>query len=186
MNLPRHRRRLLTLTGVFALVIAGLFGPAGTASAVPTLVTCTGTEQTDFSPGLTNQPSAQQITFSNDYSACTHVVGLTVTSTTGTSGPVTVTNPSQTCNDLLATGTGTKTIDWATGQHSEFSYTRTTSLVGGNVVVTRTGSITSGLYSGSLTTEQVVLVGLAGLTECAEPGGLTALEGAVVLTIVGT
>lgn len=180
------RRRLLGLAGALVLVLAGLGLSAGAAAAVPTLVTCTGTESTDLSPGLTNQPSAQQITFSNDYDSCTHVVGLTVTSTTGTSGPVTVTNPSMTCNDLLTTGTGVKTIDWADSQQSQFSYTRTTSLVGGNVVVTRTGSITSGLYSGSLTTEQVVLVGLAGLSQCAQPGGLTELDGTVVLTIVGT
>ncbi|MFH8755926.1 hypothetical protein [Streptomyces atroolivaceus] len=70
---------------------------------------------------------------------------------------------------------------------STFTYTRSSTSVGGNVVLTRNGTISSGRYSGGLVVEVVTYLGLvAGLADCATSEGITSLSGPVVLTITNT
>lgn len=54
----------------------------------------------------------------------------------------------RTCLDLLQSGAETKTITWNTGATSTLSMNRTVSVAGAALVVTHSGTVTSGLFSG--------------------------------------
>ncbi|MEU4746985.1 hypothetical protein AB0G02_41910, partial [Actinosynnema sp. NPDC023658] len=53
------------------------------------------------------------------------------------------------CLELLRNGSATLTITWNTGQTSTISFNYTVNIVGAAMVVTYTGTVTSGLFAGS-------------------------------------
>lgn len=108
-------------------------------------VTCpVGTGATDYNPGVTSTPSLQQVTVNNQYGECVSLSHPNVTSGSNQNSFRLVLS----CNDLLTAGPATNTITWNTGQTSRYSATTTVTTVDGNEVVTETGSVTSGLFTG--------------------------------------
>lgn len=86
------------------------------------------------------------------------------------------------CLTLAVPGTGTRVIEWSTGEKSEYSYTRVITNVGGQTVRTETGTVTSGLFTGSSVVQVTTLVTL-NLLDCLG-SGVTSESGVVTLTIV--
>lgn len=181
-SISRRRRRLPAVLAAAVLTVAAVLVPAGAAQAVPTLVTCTGTESVTYSPGLTNTPTSIATSRADDYDPCTHVVGLSITSETGVSGVSGTATIA--CTTLLSSGSAAKTITWSDATTSVFSFSYVANAVGANVVVVATGTITSGRYAGATAVEEITYAGLvSGLLACGTPGGITGLTGTTVLTI---
>jgi hypothetical protein len=80
----------------------------------------------------------------------------------------------QACTSLGSDGEGTQTLYWngTTNLTSFWEFTYSAQYVGGFLVSTVTGPITSGIAAGSTLT-QVLLVPITDLAACDEPGGLT-------------
>jgi len=165
-------------------LVAALLLPAGAAHATSAVnVTCQGVETETIQPGLTNDTASRTFTRGAVYSTCVRVgeLPLTTTATAPTGSAV----AQSSCETLLGVGSGSHEIVWADGGVSTFSYTRDSNSVGGNVVITRNGTISSGRYAGAVVVETVTYAGLvAGLAACDTPQGITTLSGLVVLTIV--
>lgn len=106
--------------------------------------TCLGTGAQNYSPGLTLEPRPTVITAAATFPVC---IGGPVTSATFSFGPFTALT-----SCLLSTPVGTSEIDytWDDGSTSHFvgTYVVTTPL--GQLVVTSTGSFTSGRFAGQL------------------------------------
>ncbi|MFI9005860.1 hypothetical protein ACIGNX_01335 [Actinosynnema sp. NPDC053489] len=136
---------LMTVVSTSALLV---LGPPGTASAGVLDVTCTppGSETTTYTPPLTTAPQAVTISSSTQYGPCASLSNPAITSGTRSR---TTSDPEQTCLDLLDTGSSTYTITWNTGQTTTISANRTATVVGAALVITFTGTVTSGLFTGS-------------------------------------
>ncbi|MEU4449308.1 hypothetical protein AB0K14_38260 [Actinosynnema sp. NPDC050801] len=101
-----------------------------------------------------------------------------------TSGSRTYTGqePGRSCLDLLDSGSFTFTVTWNTGQTSTVSANDTSTIVGAALVVTATGTVTSGLFAGSSVVQVTtgpatdVLLCTAGLGTVAGIYSLTTLE----------
>ncbi|MGW0933117.1 hypothetical protein [Streptomyces sp. NPDC002644] len=178
----RNRRwRVLALTAVTPLAFSVM--PAEAAHAAAINVTCQGVETQTTQPGLTNTVQSTTFTRSGVYSTCLRVgeLPLTTTATQPTKSGVS----DASCQTLLGIGSGSHQIAWADGGVSTFTFTRSATSVGGNVVITRNGTISSGRYAGGIVIEEVTYPGLvAGLADCGTSQGITSLSGLVVLTIV--
>jgi hypothetical protein len=96
-------------------------------------------------PGADPDPQPVTVSVSTQYGPCTStsVPGLTAGSRSAT-----ISYPSRSCRDLLDSGSGTFTITWNTGQQSTISGNTTASVVGAALVVTVTGNVTAGLFTG--------------------------------------
>ncbi|PSL52502.1 hypothetical protein B0I31_113175 [Saccharothrix carnea] len=136
---------LMTTVCTVALLV---LGPAGTASAGVLDVTCTppSSENATFTPPLTMTPQTVTVVSTVQYGPCVSLSHPAVTSGSSTRTNVV---PGRSCLDLLAGGPSTFTITWNTGQTSTISANRTTTIVGAALVVTHTGTVTSGLFTGS-------------------------------------
>lgn len=142
-------------------------------------MTCpAGSQTVSFSPGVTSTPQNISVTFSVALGVC---VSLTQPQIYGGSsqGSVTVTLD---CLDLLSTTTGTQTFHWRDGQSSVLSFTRTVTNINGQTVITLTGSIICGAFTGRTAVCTVVEPALA-LTACQTPQGLTGQSGVTTLLI---
>ncbi|MER7195398.1 hypothetical protein [Streptomyces flaveolus] len=177
----RNRRwRVLALATTTPLAFSVL--PAEAAHAAAINVTCQGVETQTTQPGLTNTVQSTTFTRSGVYSTCLRVgeLPLTTTATQPTKSGVS----DASCLTLLGIGSGSHQIAWADGGVSTFTFTRSATDAGGNIVITRNGTISSGRYAGGVVIEEVTYPGLvAGLADCATPQGITSLSGLVVLTI---
>ncbi|MEU1126759.1 hypothetical protein ABZ371_25080 [Streptomyces sp. NPDC005899] len=140
------------LAGVTALLLllAGLLtaaGPAGARESGLLDVTCTppSSANVTYNPPLSNTPQVSTASLSWQLGPCvsTSVPGLT-------SGTHSAVNPprERTCLELLNTAAETRTITWNTGATSTLSLNRTTTVAGAVLVVTFTGTVTSGLFAG--------------------------------------
>ncbi|WP_447008940.1 hypothetical protein ACRAKJ_12410 [Saccharothrix sp. DSM 118769] len=136
---------LMTAVSALALTVPG---PAAAATAGVLDVTCTppSSETVTYTPPLTMAPQAVTINSSTQYGPC---VSLSNPAVTSGSRARTSNDPEQTCLDLLDTGSSTFTIAWNTGQTSIVSANRTATVAGAALVVTQTGTVTSGLFTGS-------------------------------------
>jgi hypothetical protein len=165
-----------------ALLAAGAAAlAAGPSQASVSLLSCTGTYQTTYTPGLTYTPQNVEFATVNHYSRC--LLHPPVSSgSSQASGPI----PGASCNDLLSGGDqGSTTVTWNTGQQTVYSWTAVAEEIGGNFIDTETGKATSGLFTG----DTVVRQSVTSLSEinngCNSPGGLTDETGAVTLLITG-
>jgi hypothetical protein len=186
-------RRLFA--SIAALVLAGTAGAvtaapagahamasAGTQALVQ--VTCTGQDDTTYTPGVTNTPGPVTITSSVEYAPCLHVNGLQISTMSGE--VFSQHERVASCTQLLGGGQGTRVIRWSNGQTSTWELTTTTQIVAGNYVVVGIGQITDGLYEGALAQRELVLPGLLeALQACSTPEGLTSVSGTFTFTITG-
>jgi hypothetical protein len=95
------------------------------------------------------------------------------------------------CTVLQNPSSGTSTINWTSPLNPLYSaastYTYTTSIspgAQGTTVLTLTGTVTGGLYTGSTVVIATVYANAA-LLACNSPGGLTSRSGPVSATVVG-
>ncbi|MFI9010007.1 hypothetical protein ACIGNX_22520 [Actinosynnema sp. NPDC053489] len=134
---------------------------AAPVGAVQQDVTCAGTATT---------------TTNLIYSPC---VSSDPTLTAATSGS-TFTGPGS-CLTLPGFSSGTSVLTWNNGNTSTFAFNATTAIVGGNVVITRTGTITAGRFAGD-TAIRVVTYPAPNPLGCLTTG-VTSRTGVVTLTI---
>jgi hypothetical protein len=146
MSLRRSTPIVLLVLAVPATVVVNLVFTTA-AHALPRQI-CTLQEHITYSPPLTNTPQTVTYTVHGELTACTD--GSAPTGHYDESG----TAAGASCTSLLASGSGTRTFQWASGDHSEFHYTRMVNRLIGYVQVIATGSIVEGAYVGETTTSQ--------------------------------
>lgn len=169
------RRCLAAIIALF-LAFAGLLAGAGSAAAV-TLVTCAGTQNLQYSPGLTDTPNTVTASGTNHLGPCV------VPNTSITSGTITFSaTGSYSCQDLLGSSEVTNVIQWSDGSSSTLQVTRTATKVNGQLINTFTGSVTAGTFQGATVVWTITSVSLA-LLACQTPQGLTSLTGVDVFSL---
>jgi hypothetical protein len=157
---------------------AATVGTASTASADVADATCVGTQTTTYSPGLTLVPAQQNIQISWIYAPCVSASEPAISS--GLSSATR--QASVSCLSIGQVGSSIRVITWNTGQTSTFSYNAMSSIVNGDTVVTLTGSITAGLFTGDAAEEVIVSPSL-NLLGCLTPPGITSLFSTTTLVI---
>jgi hypothetical protein len=172
----RKLRILMFTVTVLATLTSLLASPPAQAGELPT--TCAGTLTNTYEPGLTLMPQNHEVTNVTSYSGCLSLSHPAVTS--GTS-QVTV-HAVTSCLIVLQPGSGSKTIEWNTGQHSVFDWNRTVTSVGAVTIVTLTGHITSGLFQGADAVE-VETFPVINFADCLATGGLKSRSAVVALEI---
>ncbi|MFI9005841.1 hypothetical protein ACIGNX_01240 [Actinosynnema sp. NPDC053489] len=136
---------LVTVGSTLALVVSG---PAAPASAGVLDVTCTppSSNGISYSPPLTRSPQDVTIDVTTQYGPCVSAGNPALTSGHRT---ISLTQPGFSCLELLNSGPVTFTITWNTGQTSTVSANYSATVVGAALVDVRTGTVTSGLFTGS-------------------------------------
>ena len=121
---------------------AALTGVAPTAQAV-VAQTCLVNEVVTFSQPVTNTPQTVTVTVQGQLFNC-----LNGSAATG-SYTETATLPNYSCTQLFYQGSGVRVFDWTdpTAADSSYSYNRTSSRVGANIVILLLGSITTGTFA---------------------------------------
>lgn len=142
----RKTTRLTTLASALALAATAAL-PASPAAASALDATCTPPTSTvvAFNPALTATPHTTTVTVATQYGPC--ISASTPTLTSGTAG-FQANAPGWNCQQLLQAFPSTFTITWNTGQTSTISGNATATIVGGALVYTLTGTVTSGLFTG--------------------------------------
>lgn len=138
------------------IVTVGLVGVAAVSlpSAAADLggLTCVSDTEVRYSPGLMVTPREVNIQVNGEL-AC---VPLASDITAGTYGAHLMAVRS--CADLTNPTTGVFTINWNGGTHgfSTISFTRTATIVGGNIVTTEVGTVVAGDFTGHPTLFETV------------------------------
>jgi hypothetical protein len=171
-------RRMITSCCLALLIVIGLVGFAAPANAIGP--TCTASSQTTFSPGLTLTPTTQDITFAAGFSNCLTPGRPDITSGTRTGS---FTGPRSCLSPLPPPSNGTFVVTWNTTQTSTIIGTVTAQDVAGQTVHTITGTVTSGLFTGSAYTEVIAQTSLD-LLSCITPPGVRSQSGLGTLTIL--
>jgi hypothetical protein len=159
------RRPLHLLTAALCTLLCTALPPlAAPASAGVLDVTCIppSSETVTINPALTMTPQTVTVTVSTQYAPCT---SLSVPALTSGSRQAQFTSPGRSCLTLLDSASVTYTITWNTGQTSTVSGNSTFNMVGAVMVVTITGSVTSGLFTGD-TVIQTVTGPATDITTC--------------------
>lgn len=168
-------------TGILVLGISASLTAAIAASAsATTLLTCTGSYQINYDPGLTYTPQNVNFSATSTYSPCVGSQTVSSGESHASGGPI----PSLSCLDLLSGfDAGQTTVTWNTGETTQYNWTSTSVEVGGNDVTTTVGRVVSGKYNGA----HVLRVSVSSLgtllNACSSPGGLQTETGTVSLTI---
>ena len=164
-----HRPLQATLLATLAMAaMAAIPALAGTA------VLCTGTVEVTFSPPLTNTAQSTLISVTESHNPCTHVPagGLPFLMSAHSSAQV---SRMSSCSSLLTGGPGSSLVQWSNGDTSTYNWNASASFINGNILVLRTGTVTSGRYAGESTSETLIeSPALAGnpdfLTACSTTG----------------
>ncbi|WP_447002250.1 hypothetical protein ACRAKI_21200 [Saccharothrix isguenensis] len=154
------------------LITSSLLLPPSISHATPGDLTCAETQSVVYSPGLLNTRRTVDVSVHNVLS-CT---SLTDPAVTGGQVQATIHGLDRSCTDIVASGSGSYTITWNTGDTSTISYNRTANYVLGTLVIVETGTVTAGRFTGDSTTHIVELPNLDLLACLTEPG-LTAASG---------
>ncbi|TYB60236.1 hypothetical protein FXF51_32095 [Nonomuraea sp. PA05] len=157
-------RLLRALALPLAVVLGAVLLASAPASAGVLDVTCTPPSTTSavYNPPLTLTPQPTTVTLSDQYGPCVSVsVPALSSGSAGSQFPV----AGLSCLELLQPSSFTSTITWNTGQTSTFSGNTTAEFVGAALVVTSTGTVTSGLFAGD-TVLRVVTVPDLNITLC--------------------
>lgn len=160
-----------------AMSVGLLFGAAAIAPAAhaTTLLNCVGTETLTFQPPLTNTSRPTQIHFAIDLDLCLAGGVVTGDSEGGFQVPADCTAVN------LLPPAFTDTYHWNTGASSAATYTAPVeTTVNGSVVVTDTGTVTSGFDHGAVANETTTLP-QPNVTACAA-AGVAQLNGPYTLT----
>jgi len=180
MHLPQ---KSLVPVALVALVLAGGIASAAPASAAPalapTVLTCQGSETDSYSPALTNTPTTIAVT-SRAQHTC---LGLSSPSVTKAAIAFPITQTGYSCTSVLRSGDGSSVIDWGGGRTSTFRFSGVVNVADGTLVTTQTGTITSGLFAGSVAV-RVITGPQLGVLECAGQG-VAVRTGTSVLTVGG-
>jgi hypothetical protein len=132
---------------LFLLVSPLNAGPASARETGLLDVTCTSPSSSNvsYSPPLSITPQVSLSSTSLQLGPCVSasVPGLT----SGTHAEAGVPRE-RTCLELLDSRSQTRTITWNTGDTSTLSLNRTTTVAGAVLIVTLTGTVTSGLFAG--------------------------------------
>jgi hypothetical protein len=153
-----------------ALITSSLLFPPSPAHAAPGDLTCTENESVSYSPGLLNTRRPVDVSVYNVLS-CTSPTDPAVT---GGHVQATVHGLDRSCTDLTASGSGSYTITWNTGETSTINYNRSANHVLGTLVIVENGTVTAGKFTGDSTTHVVALLNLDLLACLTEPGLTTA------------
>lgn len=162
------------------LTFVGVAVPSGTANAL-TAMTCVSSTDVSYQPGLRLQPQEVKIDVDGGFLLCTGVGANGITTGSYDAKLKAV----RSCADLLTPTTGVFTIDWNAGAagFSTISFSRTATIVGGNIVTTETGTVVAGDFAGHSTV--FVTVGPNNLLECTTPAGVQNVHTNGDLTIAG-
>ncbi|MEU4746400.1 hypothetical protein AB0G02_38895, partial [Actinosynnema sp. NPDC023658] len=121
---------------------AALSGAAPAAQADAGQV-CLDNEVVSFSQPVTNTPKTVTVTVKGQLFNCTDGAATTGSYTE------TATLPDYSCTQLFYQGSGTRTFTWTDPAvaPTTYSYNRTSSRVGANIVIVLLGSITTGTFA---------------------------------------
>jgi hypothetical protein len=166
------------LMAVFAAV-GTVLAPAGPADAEAAVQTCVGTWAVTYDPPITNTPQLVAGVLTGVFPVCTDPQAFTASYTQ-------VFTDTVSCTTLLNAGSTSRTYVWGNplAVPTTFTYNFTTTVVGGQVVVTNTGVITAGRYAPGSAVQVATLVTPDALA-CAG-SGVGSLTGPTTLTIYGS
>lgn len=162
--------RIRGLLAPVALITSSLLFPPSLAHAAPGDLTCAENESVTYSPGLLTTPRPVDVSVYNVLS-CT---SLSDPAVTGGHVQAAIRGLNRSCSDLAASGSGSYTITWNTGETSTINYNRSANYVLGTLVIVENGTVTAGKFTGDSTTHVVELLTLNLLACLAEPGLTTA------------
>ncbi|GAB2690893.1 hypothetical protein [Kitasatospora kifunensis] len=178
------RRLALILTP--ALAATGLLATAAPAHADLTpAITCTGWTYTTYTPGLTDTVHSTTVVDDGDLDiidAHSPTGSCLPVGSAATAGSRDVTALLELSCTQLITETGTETVDWNDGQSTSFPFTATVVRGLSNTVITETGTVTAGEFSGDHVVETFTALNTA-FAACVTPGGVTSLDFADIITI---
>lgn len=155
-----------------AATVAGLVGiflfPGPSAAADAAALTCISSTDVHYSPGLQVTPRTVHVKVEGSLTPCKGVNSQGITA--GSYGAQF--HAVRSCADLLMPANGVFTIYWNDGTHgfSTISYSRTATIVGGNIVTTEVGTVTAGDFAGHRTLFETV--GPHNPTECTTREGV--------------
>jgi hypothetical protein len=175
------KRRLIMFAcaGIVGLGAMAGFAVTPAHAAGLTDVTCAGTESGVISPGLLLTPRTVTVTSTKIFSPCVSTdpsltAGLSSSTVTGI----------RSCLNLDSAHSGVAELVWNNGQASTFAYNATASNPAGQAVVTFTGTITFGEFTGD-TAVMVITSATLNVLACLAPPGVTSTSGIVTLDITG-
>lgn len=181
------QKRLGVGIGLLALLIGNVVSAAGPVHAAGTAtISCTGWSYTTYSPGMTTTIRPLLVSVDGDLGLVDEhsPTGTCVASgTAATSGERDATAVLTLGCDQLLTETGVETVVWNDGQSTSFQFTATVAHTAAAVVLTETGTVTSGEFLGEHVVETFTAPNTA-LLACLTPTGVTSLNYATVLTIL--
>ncbi|GGS30174.1 hypothetical protein [Actinokineospora fastidiosa] len=130
---------MIRTAAICTITTAALTGVTPTAQAA-VAQTCLVNEVVTFSEPVTNTPKTVSVTVNGQLFNCTDPTARTGSYTE------TATLPDYTCTQLFYQGSGARVFTWTDPAvaPSTYSYNRTSSRVGANIVILLLGSITAG------------------------------------------
>ncbi|MFN6516114.1 MAG: hypothetical protein RMY29_016670 [Nostoc sp. CreGUA01] len=163
-----------------ATVSVDFFSTKSIAQAQLLPVICpVGTETVTYNPLLTNQVQNVTVNITGSVNQCIGAQPIT----SGTYN-FTVTGPTS-CNNIGIFPTYVITYNWNNGQSSQVQYTLTSSnQIGGQIILTSLGTITSGLFQGRTAQRTITL--LATDVQACQNQGLFSIAGIQQLIILGS
>lgn len=169
----RSRRFGAFLVSVLA---AAALASAGQAHAEAAVQNCVGTWAVTYDPPITNTPRLVSGVLTGTFPLCTDPQAFNATYTQVFTDVVS-------CTTLLNAGSTSRTYVWGNplAAPTTFTYNFTTTVAGGQVVVTNTGVITAGRYAPGSAVQVATLVTPDALA-CAG-SGIGSLTGPTTLTI---
>lgn len=171
------RRNLRFAVAALTLAAALVTAVSGTALAESEAMSCTGTQTTNYDPGLRLFEQLVTKTGVNIFSVCEG------TDQSIESGVITFeTEVELSCLTLGVSGSSSNLITWNDDTTSTFSFTITSSSVGGQAIFTFTGAITDGRFDGDPATMVIVAPAVNPL-ECLSAPGLESQLGVSELVI---
>lgn len=187
MNILERQGRSVSLLVSLAVFLVGLLslGVAPSAHAGALIMTCEGTDSATFTPGLTD--TQQNINYAVAVSLSCPLGGIGAPAGLNSGAASSMSLLAMSCNDL-ATGPFPlpATYNWNNGSQSvvEFELVEG-AIVDGSIVLSFTGSVTSGLGQGSLVDATVTLPNVQGILSGCTGSGLTSLSGPTTVTFLG-
>ncbi|WP_327179533.1 hypothetical protein OG599_32455 [Streptomyces sp. NBC_01335] len=176
---PRQplRTAVSTLAALLLAFTSALLA-APTAHADPVVMVCTGTGLQTYSPGITLSTQQTEVTNSSDLTTC---LGGPVSSGRHSFGPFDTT---ASCLYTPPIGDDAFDLTWNDNTTSHYEGTYVVVVTGGQLIVTSTGTITSGRFAGKALQEIVTYLA-PNLLQCATPQGVTSISGPISIVITG-
>lgn len=178
---------LLTASLLFGALTAFSTSPKAHAQSLSLqTLQCSGNQETQFSPPLTNTPQNVTVTINESYGVDASPVGTCVVvgaRITGGTAFRSRTLDNFSCTDLLRSAPGMLSYTWNDSGASTVNYTtQEDNVVNGELVVTRLGTVTDGFGVNDPAIATVTLPTTA-LTACSTTG-ISSLPGLITVTFV--